>query len=34
MNLDVLIKYLAWIVFFVLVLGGIYFMLKRLGVGI
>jgi len=32
MNLDDLIKYLIWIVFFGVVLVGLYFMLKRLGV--
>ncbi len=32
MNLDSLIKYLIWIVFFIAVLAGLYFMLNRLGV--
>lgn len=32
MNLETLIKYLMWIVFFVIVLGALYFMLKKLGV--
>jgi hypothetical protein len=32
MNLDEVIKYLIWIVFFGVALAGIYFMLKRLGV--
>jgi len=32
MNLDNLIKYLVWIVFFLLALTGLYFMLKRVGV--
>jgi hypothetical protein len=32
MNLDDLVKYLMWIVFFGLALAGIYFMLKKLGV--
>ncbi len=32
MNLDTLIKYLMWIVFFGVVLGGVYFMLGKLGV--
>ena len=32
MNLDELIKYIIWIVFFALALGGLYFLLKRVGV--
>jgi hypothetical protein len=32
MNLDDLIKYLIWIVFFGVALAGVYFMLKKLGV--
>jgi len=32
MNLNNLIKYLIWIVFFILVLTGLYFMLKKIGV--
>jgi len=32
MNLDNLIKYIIWIVFFGLALAGIYFMLKKFGV--
>lgn len=32
MNLDNLIKYLMWIVFFIIALAGIYFILKKLGV--
>jgi len=32
MNLDTLIKYLIWIVFFGVALAGVYFMLKNLGV--
>ena len=32
MNLDILIKYLTWITFFVLVLTGLYFALRRIGV--
>ncbi len=32
MNLDNLIKYLIWIVFFGVALAGIYFLLKKLGV--
>ncbi len=32
MNLDEMVKYLIWVVFFVLVLGGLYLVLKRLGV--
>lgn len=31
MNMDEVIKYLAWVVFFSLVLAGIYLTLKRLG---
>jgi hypothetical protein len=32
MNLDDMIKYLMWIVFFVVALAGLYFMLKKFGV--
>jgi len=32
MNLDALIKYLMWIVFFGVALAGLYFLLKALGV--
>jgi len=32
MNLDEMIKYLIWIVFFILALGGLYFMLKQVGI--
>jgi len=32
MNLDQLIKYLIWIVFFALALAGIYIMLRRVGI--
>jgi len=32
MNLDVLMKYLIWIVFFGIALAGIYFLFKRLGI--
>jgi len=32
MNLDEMIKYLIWVIFFVLVLAGLYFTLKKLGV--
>ena len=32
MELDEVIKYLIWIVFFGVAIAGIYFMLKRLGV--
>jgi len=32
MDLDEMIKYLIWVIFFALVLGGLYFMLKKLGV--
>lgn len=32
MNTDVLIKYLTWVAFFVIVLIGLYFMLKSVGV--
>lgn len=31
MNLDDLIKYLIWVVFFALALAGLYFLLKKLG---
>jgi len=32
MSLENLAKYLMWIVFFVIVFGALYFMLKKLGV--
>jgi len=32
MNLDEMVKYLIWVVFFALVLGGLYLVLKKLGV--
>jgi len=32
MNYDEIMKYLIWVIFFVLVLGGLYLALKRLGV--
>ncbi len=32
MNLDEMIKYLIWVVFFALVFAGLYFLLKKLGV--
>lgn len=32
MNLDAVIKYLIWIIFFGVALVGLYFLLKRLGV--
>lgn len=32
MNLDAMIKYLIWIVFFGLALAGLYFLLRNLGV--
>jgi hypothetical protein len=32
MNLDEMIRYLIWIVFFMLAFAGVYFMLKKLGV--
>ena len=32
MNLDSLIKYLMWIVFFGLALTGLYFMLRKVGI--
>ncbi len=32
MNLDVLLKYLVWMAFFVIALLGVYTMLKKLGV--
>ncbi|GBE19802.1 hypothetical protein BMS3Abin17_00531 [archaeon BMS3Abin17] len=32
MNLDTLIKYLMWIVFFGVALTGLYFMLKKAGI--
>ncbi len=32
MNLDVLIKYIMWIVFFGLALTGLYFVLGKIGV--
>lgn len=32
MNIDDMIKYIIWIVFFALALAGIYFLLKNLGI--
>lgn len=32
MNLDSMIKYLVWIVFFAIALVGLYFLLKTLGI--
>jgi hypothetical protein len=32
MNLDILMKYVIWIVFFGIAVAGIYFMLKRMGI--
>lgn len=32
MSLDDLIKYLTWIVFFIIASGAIYFMLKKMGI--
>lgn len=32
MSLDDLIKYLIWIIFFMIAIAGIYFLLKKLGV--
>jgi len=32
MSLDGLVKYIMWVVFFVLVSAGLYFMLKKAGV--
>ena len=32
MNIDNLMKYLMWIVFFGVALAGLYFMLKKIGV--
>jgi hypothetical protein len=32
MSLDDLIKYIIWVVFFLVALAGIYFLLKKLGV--
>ena len=32
MNIENLIKYLMWVVFFVIVLSALYFMLKKVGV--
>lgn len=32
MNLDELLKYAVWIVFFGLVLVGVYFLLRRMGI--
>lgn len=32
MSLDEMVKYLIWIVFFVLALTGIYFALKKMGI--
>ena len=31
MDTEVLIKYLIWVVFFVLALAGLYFMLRKIG---
>jgi len=31
MDIEVLIKYLIWIVFFAIALAGLYFMLKKFG---
>jgi len=32
MNLDTVIKYIMWIVFFVIVLTGLYFAMKKIGI--
>jgi len=32
MDMDVMIKYLIWVALFALVLGGLYFMLKKFGI--
>lgn len=32
MNLDNLLKYLMWIAFFIMVLAGLYFTLKQIGI--
>lgn len=32
MNFDEMIKYVLWIAFFIIVLGGLYFSLKRMGI--
>ncbi len=32
MDLDEMIKYLIWVVFFMLAVAGLYFMLKKIGV--
>lgn len=32
MNLDNLLKYLMWIAFFIMVLTGLYFTLKQIGI--
>jgi len=32
MNLEILVKYLIWVVFFGVVLIGLYFVLKKIGV--
>jgi hypothetical protein len=32
MKLDTLIKYIMWIVFFAIVLTGLYFVMKKIGV--
>jgi hypothetical protein len=32
MNLDEMVKYIIWVVIFLLALGGVYAMLKNLGV--
>jgi len=32
MNLDEMIKYIIWVIFFMLALTGLYFILKKVGV--
>jgi hypothetical protein len=32
MDLEVLIKYLMWVAFFVIALAGLYFLLKKFGI--
>ena len=32
MNLDTVIKYIMWIVFFAIVLTGLYFAMKKIGI--
>jgi len=32
MDLDEMIKYIIWIAFFIIVLGALYFMLKKTGI--